>query len=477
MVKCEENEAPHNTILGFGLKLVTVCFNKKSVNPNDTVEKRLITSGLLTRLINTIDKKNNLQTVSVRLSLILFLRRVSTCPIGLQYIKETAVWIKVINYKEGDQSTIYIVRETSAFVHDILRGYDAVGDEVTCMKVLEDLLAPLLNSIWIGPDYAIHLDNSSIKQIIFKMLSLLEQFFYKILEHEELFYIPYYLFIKIGIENKLWKLRDISLTEEFSTHMIKVITIANYTRFTCLKIPPQDTTSQLLKLDKFCVNFYNFTHFGVMRNSANIILMITEVNNLLWYKLGPRRPTEELIPNQNLKFGDQTLMIQLTPLLYVLKDRHHNDDYIEDFCQDLYSVTCEQTIRHLYSMREVLRQNKKSITDLACSSLQGLALSGPLMCRERAIIVFKALIVAIIEFLPMDYDLLRGYSYLEFDNPNLLLTILMSLNALIQNYNITTADKPDSNLFKIVLYLLGVSGLSVKVNFKTLLLKVNLCWR
>uniref|UniRef100_A0A336KDE2 CSON004119 protein n=1 Tax=Culicoides sonorensis TaxID=179676 RepID=A0A336KDE2_CULSO len=468
--RCEELEAPHSTIVSFGLKLAMVCHKIDTTNTNN----KIIRDQIMTRMLKTINNQQGLQTPSILLSYILLLKEVSRTEIGLKFIQENTIWRNLIDYKSLN-FTIYIIREISSFIHEILKSFDRIEEKTTVKDILENLLSPLLNQIWIGIDHAVKMDDPDTKEIIYKMLNVFENLLLCIIEDQDLNYIPYSLFIEMGIENKLWKLRDISLSEQFSNKLILVLTTANYARFTCMKIPVQDTKTEQLKLEKFCINFYNFLHFGIMRISANIVLAVTELTTRLWYVKGPRRPTEELITSHKLKFGDQILMIQLMPMLYAIKSLSpsaSDTDYIDTFCQGMYSLSCEHTIRHMYAVRDILRQNKKNRADLACRAINGIASSGPVLEKQRALIAFRAFLCGISEFLPSTFDLTQS-AYLSFENSNFLLTLLTGVNNMIKTYKITCADIPDTNLHKIGLYLLNVSGLTTQQKVQVIKLLEN----
>lgn len=458
--RCEEQQSPHNTVVSFGLKLATACHKFDT-----TINEQIISQAVMSRTLTVINGQEKLRTPSVLLSYVLLLKEVTKTESGLMFLRETALWSTLINY-QSPNFTIYIIREMSSFLYEILKAFDAAGDEAVVKDVLKEIFGPLLNSIWIGTDHAVRMDDPDTKEIIYKMLYILEVLLFRMIDDADLSHIPYYLFIEMGLENKLWKLRDISLTEEFSKKMILVIAIANCVRFTCMKIPSKDTTTQQLMLEKFCINFYNFLNFAIMRNSADIVLAITDITTRLWYKQSPRRPTEELITTHKLKFGDQMLMIQLMPLLYVIKKESPSAtdaDYIDEFCQGMFSLSCEHTIRYMYAVRDVLRQNKKSNTDLACRAITRISSSGAIIEKPRALIAFRSFICSITEFLPTDFDISQSNSaYLSFDNPHFLLSLLTGVNSMIKTYDITCADCPISSLHKICLYMLCVVGLNTQ---------------
>ncbi|XP_063703720.1 uncharacterized protein LOC134833353 [Culicoides brevitarsis] len=454
---CEAHESPHNTVVSFGMKLATNC-----VKFDDSRVEQLL--DVMTRFLRVINTQEKLRTPSVLFSYIVLLKQVAKTECGLRYLKETGLWQQLIDYKSPNY-TIYINRELASFFYEIMKAFDKADEEVVVKNILEALLSPLLNVIWMDENHHVFLDNPETKEIVLKMMDVLEQIYLKAIEDPELSHIPYYLFIEMRIENKTWKLRDISLLDDFSIRLGHIAAIANFCRYTCMKIPARDTTTKPLTLEKFCINFYNFINYACDRQSAETMVNVTDVTTRLWYKAGPRRPTHEIISTHKLKFGDQLLVVQLMPMLYLIRTEapEFDPDYIDEFCNEFFFMCCEQTVRHLYAMKEILHLNRKNTTDLACRSISRITSSGVVIDKPRALLALRYFLKSLIEFLPKDFDIVQNSTaYLSFDSPTFLLAILTGVNSLIKTYDITCTDLPSTNLHKIGLYLLCVCGLNTQ---------------
>lgn len=182
-----------------------------------------------------------------------------------------------------------------------------------------------------------------------------------------------------------------------------------------------------------------------------------------------------VLKNQNIKFGDQILLLLLFPVVYETKTLtpKQPSDYIEQFCMKLYDISCEFTVRLMYACRDIFQAYNMSVTDLAIKSIQGIA-SLHTLPRSRAIIAFQAFVLVLKEFLPDSCYLQNQNDFSKTDlilsKPNLLAAIINALHTLIQHYKITWKECIDSaTLVNFMLNLLGNPNLPPRVRTRTVL--------
>lgn len=112
-----------------------------------------------------------------------------------------------------------------------------------------------------------------------------------------------------------------------------------------MEIPNDDKVAKPLSFEKFTINFFNYIYFCTERVNPHNVLVVSEYVGRLWTKLGNMQP-DDVLSHSNLKFGDQILMIQLMPILHVIKERAKEEtEYLDKFCLKLFYISCEYTTR------------------------------------------------------------------------------------------------------------------------------------
>lgn len=115
-----------------------------------------------------------------------------------------------------------------------------------------------------------------------------------------------------------------------------------------MQIPTDDKTAKPLSFEKFTINFFNYIYFCTERFDPHNVLIVSEYVGRLWTKLDAiNMQPDDAISHSNLKFGDQILMIQLMPILHVIKERAKEEtEYLDKFCLKLFYISCEYTTRY-----------------------------------------------------------------------------------------------------------------------------------
>lgn len=287
----------------------------------------------------------------------------------------------------------------------------------------------------------------------------MEQFFLLLLFQQRKFVFVHYLMLKKLFQNNTWYTRDVSFEVPFTQQLIRCQINADFVRLVNMKIPQHDTETRPLSLNKFTVNFLNHIYFCTERLHPALAIMIAEQYGIMWARIEEIRPNE-VLEHSNLKFGDQVLMIQLMPIIYVIGGRTTDEtEYLDKFIQNLFCISCDFTVRHLYAIQEVLRQSGRCVIDLACKSIKGLIAKEAMLTNERAILVFQGLVYLLNEYLPVTKMLATPLKAL--DEPKLLTNLLIGIHSLLLRYNITWRGCIEaSTLTTIALLLLNNQHLS-----------------
>lgn len=410
------------------------------------------------------------------------LRVLSKHSIGLHYIKHSEAWKLVIKYYE-ENPTVYVLRESGLFLFEILdRLYELMNDDELCVEIIEAILSPLLNYPWDGYDENnILLVNDHNDQRVFTpMLNIVASILEKCLVSGKRSRTAYYIIAKYRLEYNLWRFGDITHDHLLIGEIMRCHVLSNFLRLSSLDIPVFDRKTTDVDFKVFTIHFFNQITFLISRKSFKNVIKAGEMNHKLWNLLGDRAPPEEILENQKIKFGDQVLVIQVLPILFVIKSRYtQNDHYVENFCKKIFDISCEFTTRILYAFRDALiaNGNYNTVAELAAKSIQGMLSIKDALQRERAILAFSILIYLLKEYVPECSEneqsttdgskkWIPKYANTELllQTPNLLSAILSGLCDLIKNYKISWNECIESTMIvNLMLALLNNPNLSTKV--------------
>ncbi|XP_058812065.1 uncharacterized protein LOC131676779 [Topomyia yanbarensis] len=454
-----EGEAvPSADIAAFTLRILAMTID------NECFFVEMQSRSMLDRLQECIRRDARLQHPSVRLGHVMVLKAVSLHASGLDWIKRSGSWKICLDYYNGQSQTVYIMKETSLFLYEVLERFGSIGDYDLVLTIVRSILSPLLDGVWKSPvqENAVLVNDENAQRILSSMLSLLCTLFRKMLDSAKQTRAAYFMLITFHFERNLWVYADSIQDHTFLATIYEVLILANCTRLRCMDIPPEDTVAIHLPFEKYTINFLNFLNFSIRRGNIENLLLMAQMHHQAWRLLGDRAPEEVVLKHQSIKFGDQILLIQLFPAVYEIKSVVSSDppDYIEKFISTLYDISCEYTVRLLYACRDVVEANHaNNATQLAIKSIQGIA-SIQSLPRQRAIIAFQAFVYVLKEFLP-DMCYLENQSNVcntdqVLAKPNLLAAIITGLHTLIQNYKFTWNECIESTT--VVNFMLNLLG-------------------
>jgi hypothetical protein len=337
---------------------------------------RVQQNKLVDRYQQVVMNHAKLQHPSVWLGHLLLLKSLTGHLSGLSWIKSTGSWRIVLDYYNKHQ-TMYITREASLFIYNILDKFANLNDDELVKEIISTLLEPLIkDQRWMASESQVLVNDEELQKTMIPLLRLVNQLFRMILEAGKRTKIAYYILITYRFETNLWKYTDtihdcVMLGKIFRVHIL-----ANFMRLSNMLIPPEDTKTVDLPFETFTINFLNYVNFNIRRGKCYNVIMLAEMNHRLWKKLGSRAPEEVVLKNQKIKFGDQLLLIQLFPILYVIRERacitrnRKSEPYFENFCMQLLSISCEFTTRLVYVFKEMMHTSGVNSTELAVKAVQ-----------------------------------------------------------------------------------------------------------
>jgi hypothetical protein len=466
-----EIKLPSQQVVNFALKML--CF----ICANEWSFVEIKEKGLLEKIKNGIEKHEKLQRASIKLSHLQLLHAISQHSIGLHFIRQTKIWNLIIDYYQHN-NTIYFIREASSFFFNILTKFSQLmKDEEACIEVLYAIMSPIINykkydkeSI----DTPVVVDDENFAPHLMPCIDICSQILRLCSKSNKRSRIAYYILLKYRFENKLWIIQDAVQTDlAFLTSITRALNISNFTRLSSMDIPSDDTKSTDLTFDLHAIHFYNLQKFCAVRRIFRNINMICEMHHQLWYELGERAPKEVVLENHDLKMGDQVIMIQTFPVVYLIKSRYKpNDEYINQVCSKMFHKSCEHTIRLLYQYRDALSyESFEFVADLASNSVHSIIATKNFLNRDRATLGFQILIYILKGYVedPMEGEggsnQNSGIVQLVLQAPNLLSTLLNALNEMIKTFNFTWKECIESTtIAPLLLTLLENPNLSARVS-------------
>lgn len=354
-------------------------------------------------------------------------------------------------------------------------------DDNLCEEIIEAIMSHLINYRGkLANNVDLVVDDDELPRNILPCVSIINHILTMCIESNKRSRMAYLILLKYQYENKIWLVMDVVQgNHDFVTIMMRGLVLSNFARLSSMDIPATDNTATDLPFDVHAMHFYNLMLACMNRRAFRNVNMIAEMHHQLWYKLGERAPKEIVLENHDLKFGDQVIMIQTLPIIYIIKSRYKaNTSYINDLCTRMFNMSCEHTIRLLYQYRDgLLNEQFDFIADLAANSIQRILSLRKFLNRDRATLAFQILIYVLKGY--VDDPSSNGQSEKKICNiqlvlqaPNLLSTLLIALNDMIKNYNFTWNECIESTtIVSLLLVLLDNPNLSARVSKRSLYLQ------
>lgn len=457
-------DLPNQQVANFALKILSiVCSNEWDFA---AIKER----GILDKVHNGIEKHSELQKPSIKFTHIQLLQSISQHSIGLQWLKQTKSWKLCIKYYESS-STLFIIRESGIFLYNIIKKFcELMKDENLCMEIIEEILTPLITKGNRNTETPSIVNDENLPKQVMPCLKVTNNILSLCIESKSRSRMAYYILSKYRYENKIWLVMDLTWgNDEFLRVMKQGLNIGNFARLSCMDIPPSDTKTTDLPFDVHTVHFYNMMMACLVRRCFKDINLLCEMHHQLWYKLGDLAPPEVVLENHDLKYGDQVIMIQTLPIIFVIRSRFKGtDEYINELCTKMFNMSCEHTIRLLYHYRDALaNENLEFSAELAANSIQTILSLKKYLNRDRAALAFQILCYVLKGYVdePCDDNGERiCNTQLVLQAPNLLSTLLIALNEMIKHFKFSWSECIESTaIVPLLLVLLDNQNLSSRV--------------
>ena len=434
--------------------------------------------NLLEKIQAGIEKNVELQKPSVKLSHIQLLHAISQHSIGLHWLKQSRSWKLCIDYYQTS-NTIFIVRETGNFLFTVLSKFtELMKDEKLCVEIIDTVMAPVINFRGKDEDEGrarLIIDDYERSKEILPSLNIINHILTLCIESNKRSRMAYYILLKNRYENKIWQILDVVEQDtDLMVTILRGLNISNFARLSSMDIPANDTTATDLPFDIHTIHFYNMMLTCIVKRMFKAVNMIAEMHHMFWHKLGDRAPKEVVLEHQDLKYGDQVIMIQTLPIVYVIKSHYsRNNEYISDICTKMFDVSCEHTVRLLYQYRDGLAlESFEFVADLAANSIQKILALKSFLNRDRATLALQILIYALKGYVDDPTGAVASENgkkvcniQLVLQAPNLLSTLLVGLNEMIKNYNFMWKECIESTtIVPLLLVLLDNPNLNSRVS-------------
>lgn len=463
----DSDQLPKQQVANFTLKILSL------ICSNEWQFAAIKEKNILDKIRAGIEKHPQLQKPSIKLGHIEMLHSISQHSIGLHWLKQTRAWKLCILYYETS-NTIFIVREAGNFLFNILTKFtELMKDENLCEEIIETIMAPLISFRGKGAqDTELVIDDEATRAVMMPCMNIVNHILMMCIESNKRSRMAYYILLKNRYENKIWLVHELVMNDiDFITILHRGLNISNFARLSSMDIPQSDSKATDLPFSVHTIHFYNLMMGCIGRRNFKNVNMIAEMHHQLWYKLGDRAPKEIVLENHDLKYGDQVVMIQTLPIIYIIKSRYKaNDECINELCSKMFNMSCEHTIRILYQYRDgLMHESFDFIADLAANSVQRILSLKKFLNRDRATLAFQILI-----------HVLKGYvddpehgsgskkicnTQLVLQAPNLLSALLIGLNEMIKNYNFTWKECIESTtIVTLLLVLLDNPNLNARVS-------------
>ncbi|XP_055698594.1 uncharacterized protein LOC129799027 [Phlebotomus papatasi] len=443
-------------IVGFTLRLLALYIEEPA---NFAVVKD---KQLLDRVHEIINSPSTVQTPSIQLANVILLAGIAKHEDGLLWIKDKRAWLITVDYCHTDR-TVYVVREALTFIHGIIGKLCFSEDRKTCIEIFEEICKPLEEIKKTDLSPVVSVDDSEMQKYVTPTLHILGYLLYKTIKKNECGKISKYIIETCNLEGYLWRLACVTHDNRFLGKLMRIFVLTNFAQ---VQVRRAEQGHDDENFNEFGVRFFNCMNFCISRRSGGNILMMAELSHILWKSLNPPPPIEVAMENQKIQFEDQFIVLQIMPVLYKIHSRAEETACLDQYIMKLLNVSSEHTIRLCYAFRDLmLTVDNDTVTDFACKAIQSILGMKEVLTRERAVIVFQALIYCLHSTEPDNGCMLDRPNIISTDllvkSPNLLSFVLTGLHGLVKEYKITWKECLESTcLINFMLALLEDPNLS-----------------
>lgn len=422
------------------------------VSSNETQFIKLDLINLYTRMCKLFCVEHDYTNVSVKLGYVRLLTSFLSYSSGIQWILESERWKHILKYCYKSQ-TIYITRESQNFFIKLLKAcYDSDEKFIEYVDLIFiEILLPLQKLQKVA-----EIKNDEIEDDITPMLKLIQTIL-----HE--FYLNYSnpkLFTKIFInkyqndlEQNLWSLVNTTHNNKFHIILAHILTQLYFGNIINIKTDnnsSDDTSSTTSSecnensqgVNIFCGKLYALFNLLISKRSFVAFVKTVGIAHVYCCKV---------ITEHKIEFTNQLVMFQLIPIgsliqMYLefdnsyCKSDHPDNEIMELYIAKLFKISCEDTIRLCYTIRDAILNAGPKICQELC--VQGLGLSMQTRSyyeRDQIIILFQHLMYLLLNLSDATRDN-KLPNELAIDPHGVITNLLQSIATLITEFKLTWRD-------------------------------------
>ncbi|XP_017036768.1 uncharacterized protein [Drosophila kikkawai] len=461
-------------------KVISFMLNLSSyLAHNEWMIVRLRELDIVNRIIKLLQSGDRNFSPSIKLGGIRLMKAISRYSMGLAFLRIHRAWQLLIQYSNNDH-TLYVVREARAVLYDVLyKSCDKLHDKAVTLEILSEILQPIHDNLYKNTDSEerihIKVDDNELLHKISATLDLLSYILQQTLVLEERTSLIALLKEYHDFEITIWKLIDMTHNPYFIEKIFTTLSSYNFALLMHEKLLNLDSAEPPEEFTEFGLSFFNLMKFFITRKDGVSFVKLAELNHVLWKKLGARAPKEIVIQQERVTFENQLICFHMLPLLFSMKyaqkinDEENKVDVFDAYVVKLLEISCEQTLRLCYTMRDAFFTADGTSVGLVTPGLANKCIHSLLalekvLDREQAVTVCQALFYVLREAVALSVITNNmqddchsvssaGSSYLEMyprgtelvvNDPKVLHSVMVGLRTLIERFKITWKESVET---------------------------------
>ncbi|XP_047107452.1 uncharacterized protein LOC124776482 [Schistocerca piceifrons] len=422
---------PHPSLMAFALRLLAVLTHDEQ---RFTFLQKMNTVSIFCQKMKLQNNKN----VSLNLAYTILLSSVIQHKEGRRWVLANGLWKDVINFCLSDAS-IYVAREGQKFVADLFS--NLLKDGTPGVAAVEEIMRYAMNPVLIGRN-SFAVDVKSKQDKMLPSIGIMCYVFETSMDVRNLAVLCG-IINKYSLETVAWSLLNGSLDNIFVAQVSRFLALLYFVLFKYKASSSGHITLEHVKeIDASIVNLLSALFAkGFVRNALKIIVQ----SHFQWHEfikiiqIDPEARKHE--------FENQLLALQVGPILAILSSTTISHEYFDEFCTKLTGLMHQETVRAVYAIKKMLRDqpNSHEVAHMAVLSILQIK---DVMDKDKAVVVFQVLMYSLKEFMPPSVQCLPGYTIDSYDfpieYPELLSTVLEALMMLITNFHIVWSQSVES---------------------------------
>lgn len=422
---------PHPSLMAFAVRLLAVLANDEQ---RFTFLQKMNTVSIFCQKMKLQNNKN----VSLNLAYTLLLSSVTQHSEGRKWVVANGLWKDVINFCLTD-SSIYVAREGQKFITSLFS--DLLKDGTPGVAVAEEILRSAMTPVLIGKN-SLTIDMKSKQDKMLPSLGILCYVFEASVDVKSLAVLCGFI-NKYSLETVAWSLLNGSLDNIFVGQVSKFLALLYFVLFKYKASSSGHITLEHVKeIDASIVNLLSVLFAkGFVRNALKIIVQ----SHFQWHEFNK---IIQIDPEaRKHEFENQLLALLVGPVISILSRTTLSHEYFDEFCTKLCGLMHQETVRAVYAIKKMLRDqpNSHEVAHMAVLSILQIK---DVMDKDKAVVVFQVLMYSLKEFVPESVECLPGYTIDTYDfpieYPELLSTVLEALFMLITNFHIVWSQSVES---------------------------------